>query len=133
MNYLVVMWDCGSFIGRTDSLGEAKAWILDDELDGHITNMDTGVAFRYNMEIAEKDSKAIGQNIAFEDIEQGDRIKTVRVFDGDFILSMEGIAERLERSNDGRQCWRSGRTHAVAPEDGGPLAIDQFHILLERH
>ena len=70
--------------------------------------------------------------IAFDQIRQGDRIKTVRTFEGGFILTMEGVAERLERGNDGRLCWRMGRTHAVAPVDAGPLALSQHHILLER-
>jgi len=55
MRYLVVDWEDGTFIGATDSLGEAEAWILDDELDGHITDTETRMGYRLNAEIAEKE------------------------------------------------------------------------------
>jgi hypothetical protein len=57
MRYNVVFWEDGSFIGATDSLGEAEAWILDDELDGHITDMQTRKGYRFNADIAAKEGR----------------------------------------------------------------------------
>jgi len=55
MRYHVVFWEDGEFIGATDHLGEAEAWILDDELDGHITDLVTRKGYRFNAEIAAKE------------------------------------------------------------------------------
>jgi hypothetical protein len=52
MRYHVVFWETGEFIGVTDLLGEAEAWILDDELDGFITDLETRTGYRLNAEIA---------------------------------------------------------------------------------
>lgn len=52
--YTVLFWEDGEFIGATDSLGEAEAWILDDELDGYIIDGQTRKGWRFNVEIAEK-------------------------------------------------------------------------------
>lgn len=63
MRYVVVDWETGEFIGATDSLGEAKAWILDDELDGHITDTETKQGRRLNIEIAAKEAREIEYEI----------------------------------------------------------------------
>ncbi len=55
--YTVLEWEDGTFIGATDSLGEAEAWILDDELDGYIIDDQTRKGYRFNIEIAEKEKR----------------------------------------------------------------------------
>lgn len=57
--YTVLEWEDGDFIGTTDSLGEAEAWILDDELDGYIIDNKTRKGWRLNIEIAAKERKLI--------------------------------------------------------------------------
>lgn len=81
---------------------------------------------------AEEEPK-VGGEISFSQIRKGDRIRCVREFDGGFVLTMEGVAERLvpiANSNGGQQ-WRMGTSHCVASSTSG-ADIKQHHILVER-
>jgi hypothetical protein len=53
--YMVHYWEDGELIGTTDLLGEAEAWILDDDIDGFITDNQTRKGYRFNREIAAKE------------------------------------------------------------------------------
>jgi hypothetical protein len=52
---MVHYWEDGELIGTTDLLGEAQAWILDDDIDGFITDNQNRTGYRYNEEIAKKE------------------------------------------------------------------------------
>lgn len=67
--------------------------------------------------------------ITFDEIEQGDIVRTTREFEGGFKIVLEGRAERLSVEYKGRS-WRNGRTHCVAAEHfGGPSLKDTIELV----
>jgi hypothetical protein len=61
----------------------------------------------------------MSSEIKFDDIRQGDTVRTVRVFGDGFKITLEGVAERLVVSGSelgGDRAWRNGHggVHCVA-------------------
>lgn len=66
--------------------------------------------------------------IAFSDIKKGDIVKTTRVFDGGFTLTMEGVAERRTVDFRGDASWYMD-SHCVASEYFGVKAQDTIELI----
>lgn len=73
----------------------------------------------------------VGGVISFEQIRKGDRVRTVREFEDGFVITMEGVAERLVYEANGGQAWRMGKSSCVAPSLKG-IAVQQYHVLVGR-
>lgn len=69
------------------------------------------------------------RTITFYDIQKGDTVRTTRVFDGGFTLTLEGKAERLTSGPIGGRGWYTDNTHCVASESFGMKAKDTIELI----